>query len=284
MTVAPFLAAVVQLNGSSDVERNLQQAEAWIRRAAAAGARLIATPEATSYLGPHDRKVALAEPTDGPTHQRFAALARELGVTLLIGSVGERCEPGDASGAQGSATRCYNSSLVYGPDGALLAAYRKLHLFDVDLAAAGGVRFRESERTAPGDAVVVADTPVGRLGLSICFDMRFPELYRRLHDHGADILCVPSAFTLMTGKDHWHPLLRARAIENQSWLLAPAQWGAHDDQGLRRSYGHSLIIDPWGTVVAECGDAPGMALAEIDLSRALDVRRQIPIDSARRLC
>ncbi len=145
------------------------------------------------------------------------------------------------------------------------------------------MRFLESDRTEPGKDVVVAETPVGRIGLSICFDVRFPELYRALADRGAEILAVPSAFTLMTGKDHWHVLLRARAIETQCWLLAPAQWGPHDDQGLRRSYGHSLIVDPWGVVVAECGDGEGICLAEIDREKLLSVRRQIPMDANRRL-
>jgi predicted amidohydrolase len=279
------IVACVQLNGSSDVEKNLRSTEALVERAARAGAELVATPEATTFLGPHDRKVALAEPIDGPTNARLARLAARLGITLLVGSVAEACD----------ARRAYNTSLLFGPKGERLATYRKLHLFDVDID--GGVRFLESDRTAAGADVVVADTSVGKLGLSICFDVRFPELYRALADRGAEILAVPSAFTLMTGKDHWHVLLRARAIETQCWLLAPAQWGAHDDQdpgaapgsgrekqgALRRSYGHSLIVDPWGVVVAECGDGEGICLAEIDREKVLSVRRQIPMDANRRL-
>jgi deaminated glutathione amidase len=265
------IVACVQLNGSSDVEKNLRATEALVERAARAGAELVATPEATTYLGPHDRKVALAEPIDGPTNARLSQLAARLGITLLVGSVAEAFDGHHA----------YNTSVLFGPKGERLATYRKLHLFDVDID--GGVRFLESDRTAAGKDVVVADTSVGRLGLTICFDVRFPELYRALTDAGADILAVPSAFTLMTGKDHWHVLLRARAIETQCWLLAPAQWGAHDDQGLRRSYGHSLIVDPWGVVVAECGDGEGICLAEIDREKVLSVRRQIPMDANRRL-
>jgi predicted amidohydrolase len=265
------VVACVQLNGSSDVERNLRATEALVERAARAGAVFVATPEATTYLGPHDKKVALAEPVDGPTHARLARLAARLGITLLVGSVAEACDD----------RRAYNTSLLFGPDGERLATYRKVHLFDVDVD--GGVRFRESDRTAAGTEVVVADTAIGRLGLSICFDVRFPELYRALTDAGAEIIAVPSAFTLMTGKDHWHVLLRARAIETQCWLLAPAQFGAHDDQGLRRSYGHSLIVDPWGVVVAECSDGEGFCLAEIDRERVLSVRRQIPLSTNRRL-
>ena len=275
------LIAAVQLNGSSDVERNLAVTEALVRRAAAAGAVFVATPEATTYLGPHDRKVALSEPVDGPTHRRLGHLAAELGIGLLVGSVAERCE--DPALAGDPPRRCYNTALLFGPDGSLQAAYRKLHLFDVDLSEQGGVRFFESDRTVPGEELVVADTPVGRLGLSICYDLRFPEVYRGLCDRGATVLAVPSAFTLMTGKDHWHALLRARAIENQAWVVAPAQWGSHDDKGLRRSYGHSVIIDPWGTVVAECGDGEGICLAELDPDKVPRIRQQIPMRDNRRL-
>ena len=267
-------AAVVQLSCGSDVEHNLGRAFEWVRAAAADGATLVATPENTTYLGPHDRKVGLAEPVDGPTHRRFAALAAELGITLVVGSVVER-----AADPQ----RTYNTSLVFGPDGALLATYRKLHLFDVDLTGVGGPRFTESARTVPGDAVVACDTPAGRLGLSVCYDLRFPELYRRLRDDGARILTVPAAFTVPTGRAHWHVLLRARAIENQCWLLAPAQWGTHDDEGLRESYGHALVVDPWGRVAAELAEGEGYALAEIDLGQVDDVRRRIPVADHRRL-
>lgn len=269
------LVACVQLNGSSDIERNLATTEALVRKAAGHGAVFVATPEATTYLGPHKEKVALAEPLDGPTHRRLGALADELGITLLVGSSAEHI-PGDTE-------RAYNTSLLYGPDGALLAHYRKLHLFDVDLEASGGVRFFESRRTRHGEDVVVADTTIGKLGLSICFDMRFPEVYAAQVAQGATVLAVPSAFTLMTGKDHWHTLLRARAIETQCWVLAPGQWGPHDDNGLRRSYGHSVIIDPWGTIVAECGDGEGICLAELDLARVQSVRGQVPMGSNRRL-
>ncbi len=164
-----------------------------------------------------------------------------------------------------------------------MASYRKLHFFDVDLRAAGGPRFTESACTVPGDAVVCCDTEVGRLGLSICYDLRFPELYRALRDDGASLLSVPAAFTVPTGRAHWHTLLRARAIENQCWLLAPAQWGPHDDNGIRESYGHALIVDPWGTIVAECGDGLGVCYADLDLQRMRDVRGRIPVGSHRRL-
>ena len=266
----PIIAAV-QINGSSDIERNLQTTERLVREAAACGATFIATPEATTYLGPHDRKIALAEPINGPTNARLAQLAESLGITLLVGSVAERLDD----------TKAYNTSVLYGPDGQLIARYRKMHLFDVDLAASGGVTFKESDTTGRGDSLVVADTAVGKVGLSICFDLRFPEVYRSLTDKGATILAVPSAFTMMTGKDHWHTLLRARAIENQAWVIAPGQWGPHDDEGLRLSYGHSLIVDPWGTIVAECPDGEGFCLATVDTHRVDTIRSQIPMASNR---
>ncbi len=266
-----FLAAVVQLNSTSDVRRNREMLDGLVRRAHAAGARLVATPECTNYLGPHDRKVAMAEPLDGPTVQDYAALARELGLWLLIGSVNERAaEPG----------RCYNTSVLLSPDGAVAGAYRKVHLFDVDLP---GVRFFESDTTVPGDAPVAVPTELGTVGMSICYDLRFPEHYRALVDLGATLVAVPSAFTARTGKAHWEPLLRARAIECQAYVLAPGQVGHHVDAGLRHSHGHSMIVDPWGTVVACCSDGPGLALAEIDLERVASIRRHMPIADHRRL-
>ena len=217
-----------------------------------------------------------AEPLDGPTCERFAALARRLGIHLLLGSFNERSD--DEGGGD---RRCHNTSVLFGPDGGRLAVYRKLHLFDVDVSERA--RFRESATVEPGTEVVVAATPLGRLGLSICYDLRFPELYRRLVDGGAEILTVPSAFTLTTGRDHWHPLVRARAIECQSYVLAPAQWGEHASGGLRESYGHAMIVDPWGAVVAMASDGVGLALAEIDLARVRRVRRSIPVAEHRRL-
>jgi deaminated glutathione amidase len=276
---AGFVAAVIQLTSTSDEDANWESASRLIERAASHGARLVATPENTNYLGPHEEKVRRAEPLDGPTAGRFADLARRLGIHLLLGSFNERSD---------DPARCHNTSLLFAPDGSRLAAYRKLHLFDVDIP--GGVRFSESATCKPGattadhgDGLVVAATALGRIGLTICYDLRFAELYRRLADLGADLLAVPSAFTLATGKDHWEPLLRARAIENQCYVLAPAQYGAHDDGGLRESYGHAMIVDPWGLPVAVASDGPGLALAEIDLDRVARVRRAIPLRQHRRL-
>ncbi len=274
MSPAPgrFLAAVVQLNCGSDVEANWEAASELVERAAAAGAQLVGTPENTNFLGPHEDKVRLAEGLDGPTCSRFAALARRLGIHLLLGSFNE---------ASAEAGRCHNTSVLFGPDGERLAVYRKIHLFDIDLSER--VRFTESATVAPGSEPVVAATALGPIGLSICYDLRFGELYRRLVELGAEILTVPSAFTLTTGRDHWQPLLRARAIETQCWLLAPAQWGRHDDGGLRESFGHAMIVDPWGQVVAMAADGPGLALAEIDLGRVARVREALPVGRHRRL-
>lgn len=262
-----FLAACVQLSSHSDAEASLAQAEALVRRAAGHGAQLVVTPENTNFLGPHEEKVRRAEPLDGPTVSRLAELARALRIHLLVGSVNEA--------AEGETTRCHNTSVLLGPDGDRLGHYRKIHLFDVDVS--DDVRFQESKTVAAGTEPVVVDTALGRIGLSICYDLRFPELYRALVARGAEILAVPSAFTATTGQAHWHALLRARAIENQAWVLAPGQVGHHDDRGLRHSYGHSLVVDPWGTVVAEAPDGPGLCLAEVDVSRVAQVRRAMPV-------
>jgi len=267
-----FLAAVVQMTATSDEAANWQQIETLVGRAARRGATFVATPEAANYLGPHREKVKKAEPLDGPTVTRFAELARSHGITLLLGSYNE---------ASDEDTRCYNTSVLFAPDGQILGTYRKMHLFDVDHSAA--VRFLESKTCKPGESPSVVETPLGTMGLSICYDLRFPELFRWQRDHGADILCVPSAFTATTGAAHWHALLRARAIETQCYVIAPGQVGEHDDAGLRATYGHSVIIDPWGAVIAECSDGPGLAFAEIDLERVRSVRRSMPVAEHRKL-
>lgn len=266
-----LLSAVVQLNSTSDAEANWQQAEELVRRAAGYGAQLVATPENTNFLGPHDEKVDRAESLDGMTCSRFSSLARELEIFLLLGSFNERSDDPE---------RCHNTSVLFSSSGERLAVYRKIHLFDVDVSPE--VRFQESATVKAGEQSVVVDTDLGRVGLSICYDLRFPGLYQQLRDKGAEIVTVPSAFTLTTGKDHWQPLLRARAIENQCWVLAPAQYGKHDDAGLRESYGHAMILDPWGHVVAMAADGPGLALAEVDLRQAQRVRQAIPVTDHRR--
>ena len=260
-----------------EIERNLDSLETLCRRSSRYGAKLIATPENTPFLGPQFHKVELAQPLEGETGQRLATLARDCNAHLLIGSLAEQRLLADGSVDK---TKCYNTSVLYSPKGEILAKYRKIHLFDVDIP--GGLCVKESDTICPGDEVVVAKTELGNIGMSICYDLRFPEMFRKMVEAGADMLAIPSAFTLTTGKDHWHTLLRTRAIENQCWVLAPAQWGTHDQAGTRKSYGHSMIIDPWGTVVADKGDGEGICLAEIDLEYNKEVRQSIPLRNHRR--
>ena len=259
-----YLAAVVQTTSTPSVEASMGEAEARVRAAAGAGARLVALPEGASYIGPEGTQADVAEPLDGPVFARWSALARELGIVLSAGTSPERSPDPD---------RPYNTAVVFGPDGARWAVYRKLHLFDVDLSPEGP-RIAESDRTRPGDVPVLCSTPFGRLGLTVCYDLRFGRLYEDLVAAGAELLLVPSAFTVPTGRDHWEVLLRARAIEFQCWVLAAAQVGRHCPG--RRSYGRSIIVDPWGTVVATVPDGGRFALAEIDLDRVKEVRRQMP--------
>ncbi len=267
-----FLAAALQLNCNSNAERNYAQVRELLSRAQRYGVAFAASPENTNYLGPHHEKVRLAETMEGPTVERFGALAREFGLHYLMGSFNEKSD---------DPKRCYNTSVLFGPDGAVLGSYRKMHLFDVNVSK--DVSFVESNTVVPGAAPVVVDTELGRIGLSVCYDLRFPEFYRALTDQGAQIIAVPSAFTLPTGKDHWHALMRARAIENQAYVIAPGQHGPHDDDGLRLSYGHSMIVDPWGAITGMSSDGVGLALAEIDLDRVARTRRGMPVADHRRL-
>ncbi|MFT7517966.1 MAG: putative amidohydrolase [Kiritimatiellia bacterium] len=266
-----FLSAVCQITSTSDEAHNYEQVEELIARAARYGASLITTPEATNYLGPHAKKVAMAESLDGPVSRRFSGLAKSHGVHLLLGSFNE---------ASDEPSRCHNTAVLYGPDGAILGVYRKIHLFDIDSEE---VRFLESETCKPGVQPTVVDTALGKIGLTICYDLRFPEIYRWLVDNGAEIIAVPAAFTRPTGQAHWHTLLRTRAIETQTWVIAPGQYGNHDDGGLKESYGHSMIIDPWGSIVCEVSDGIGLGLAEIDLDRARRIRRSMPLREHRRI-
>ena len=273
-----FLSACVQLCSNEDLTHNLDKASAMITRAAQHGAQLIMTPENTPLLGPKFHKVDEAQDLSGDIVQYFQALSKKLKVHLLLGSFAERHYLADG---QLDTKRCYNTSLMIDDHGEILARYRKIHLFDVDVPQ--GPSLKESEFICAGDEVMVVDTRLGKIGMSICYDLRFPELYRALVDQGAEIICVPSAFTLTTGKDHWHTLLRARAIETQSWIMAPGQWGQHDAAGQRQSYGHSLIINPWGTVVADAGLGEGICYAEIDLQQVYKARQAIPLASHRTL-
>jgi len=266
--------AAVQMTSTEDVGANLAAATSLVHKAADAGATFVALPENFAFLGSdRDHRLAIAEPVQqngGPILTAMTALARQAQVHLLLGGFPERSEhPG----------HIYNTAVLLTPDGTVTATYRKIHLFDVDLA--GGARFRESESVTPGRDVVVAPFPWGGLGLSVCYDLRFPELYRQLTKAGARVLAIPSAFTAETGKDHWHVLLRARAIENQAFVVAAAQWGLHG--GKRASYGHALVVDPWGVVLAECGNHQGIAVADLDFAYQDEVRRNLPCLDHRRL-
>jgi predicted amidohydrolase len=272
MSAKPARVGVVQITSGPDVERNLEAAERTTRKAAGEGAELVVLPECYALLGPEDAKLAVAEAisTDAPILGRMSALAKALGVELVLGGHWERSPtPG----------KVYNTCVHLRADGSIAAAYRKIHLFDVSLA--DGTEVKESATIAAGDETVVTEAPFGGLGLSICYDVRFPELYRRLVDAGAIALAVPAAFTLQTGKDHWHVLLRARAIEQQSYVLAAAQTGHHF--GKRASYGHALVVDPWGTVLAQVGEGEGVAVATVDPAVVTRVRASLPSLRHRRL-
>ncbi len=259
-------AAALQLNSTDNKGRNLEVAERLVRAAAADGADLIALPEKWNLLAAGEALRAGAEPLDGPSLAAARSWARELGVHLLAGSI---CELGDEG-------RCHNTSVLVGPDGADLAVYRKIHMFDVEV---GGVTYRESEAEEAGTEIVTA--PVGDLiaGLSICYDLRFPELYRILAVRGARLVTVPAAFTMATGRDHWEVLLRARAIENQLFVIAPDHFG---EAPPFHSYGRSMIVDPWGVVLATAPDEECFIAADLDLAAQERVRESLPSLANRR--
>jgi predicted amidohydrolase len=263
--------AVCQTNSRGDRAANLTAARDLLGRAADAGADLAVLPEYVDYLGPA-RGEPDPEPVDGPTASFFAEAARDLGMWVHAGSMHECGPPGDPRG--------HNTSLVFDRTGALAATYRKIHLYDVEIP--GRVSHRESRLVAPGTEVVTVDVEGVRVGLSICYDLRFPELYRRLAaDGGATVLVVPAAFMLHTGRDHWEVLLRARAVENQCFVLAAAQWGDHEPG--RTCYGRSMVVDPWGTLLAQAPDGVGVTVADLDLTRLERIRTELPSLANRRL-
>lgn len=261
-------AAAIQLNSNADKARNLASAERLARAAAADGAELVALPEKWNLLASGEKMAAGAEALDGPSLEAARGWARELGIHLLAGSIVER---------DGEGGRAFNTSVLIGPGGEDLAVYRKIHLFDVE---AGGVAYRESEHEQGGEEIV--DAAVGELGvgLTICYDLRFPELYRILAVRGARLIAVPSAFTLATGRDHWETLLRARAIENQVFVLAPNQVGEAPPH--YSSYGRSSIVDPWGVVLATAADGERFVAAELDLAAQERIRAELPSLANRR--
>jgi predicted amidohydrolase len=251
--------AAIQMSSTPDKDENLATANRLIRAAAAGGADLVALPELWSCHGLESAYRENAEPIPGKTTRFLGKLAKDLGLYLLGGSILE---------SDPSSSNLHNTSTLFRPDGEMSAVYRKIHLFDVK---APDREYLESGTIAPGAEIVTAKAGTTMLGLSVCYDVRFPELYRLLALRGAEVLMVPAAFTLQTGKDHWELLLRARAVENQAFVVAPAQWGQKADG--RWTYGRSLIVDPWGTVLAQCPDRDGFALATLDL-RFLDRLRE----------
>ncbi len=274
-----FLAAAVQMRSGNDRAANEARALALLGEAADRGASLIGLPEMWEHIGPAKEKHAFAGPLEGAQLARIRDFCARRGVWCLAGSIAELALEGQGRSMGGG--RVYNASALISPQGEIVAAYRKLHLFDVDIP--DGARYRESEQVAPGEVAPRAlETPLGvKIGLSVCYDLRFPELYRNL---GADVICVPAAFTAYTGRAHWEVLLRARAIENQAFVLAPAQVGRIGPPAENRfAWGHACIVDPWGEVLADAGgEREGIALASIHPERLSQVRRDLPALQHRR--
>ena len=260
---APFKAACVQVNATDDMTANIDAASGFAREAAVLGAELVLFPENVAMMTFGDDQIrAQARPeSDHPAIAAFQELARTLDIWLHGGTLAVKV--GD---------KVANRSYVFAPDGSIAATYDKIHMFDVDLG--GGESYQESATFTPGNKRVITDTPWGGLGLSTCYDVRFPYLYRALAQDGASLLAVPAAFTVPTGQAHWEVLLRARAIENGCFVFAPAQTGHH--AGGRQTYGHSLIIDPWGQVLADAGDQPGIVIADIDPAKVFEARGRVP--------
>jgi predicted amidohydrolase len=265
-----FIAAAVQMVASDDKPANLREAERWVRHAAARGAQVVALPEVFIWRGSKKLERENAETIPGPTSRAMSALAAELKIFLLAGSILEAIPGSEKS---------FNTSLLLDPDGNIIAAYRKIHLFDVDLA--NGVSLRESATRAPGEEIIAARTELCTMGLTVCYDLRFPELYRGLANQGAEVIFVPAAFTAFTGEAHWRPLLQARAIENQAYIVAPGQYGRSPSSF--ETHGHTMIVDPWGKIVAEIADGPGVVSAEIDLDYLKKIRGELPSLTHRRL-
>ncbi|MBD2104245.1 carbon-nitrogen hydrolase family protein [Leptolyngbya sp. FACHB-261] len=266
-----YLAAAIQMTSVPDLGKNLAQAEELIDLAARRGAELVCLPENFSFLGDEDEKIRQAPHIAQESEKFLKTMAQRYQITLLGGGfpVVSSLNPD-----QTVPDRVLNTALLVGPDGSELARYEKVHLFDVNLP--DGNTYRESSTVLAGKMPppVHPSKELGNLGLSVCYDVRFPELYRHLAAHGATVLLVPAAFTAYTGKDHWQVLLQARAIENTAYVIAPAQTGRHNPR--RQSHGHAMVIDPWGVVLADAGDQPGVAVAEIEPNRLDQVRRQMP--------
>ena len=270
MPVPAYLLGAVQMTSTADRARNLDTALRLVGEAADLGARLVGLPENFAYMGPEEERVAGAETLEGPTLGALRELARRRGIWILAGSISEKVN---------DPRKTANTSVLVADDGAVAAAYRKIHLFDVNIP--DGARYAESEGVVPGDKVVLAPTPLGRIGLTVCYDLRFPELYRKLAELGAEVISIPAAFTLFTGKDHWEVLVRARAIENLAYVIAPAQVGRHSQN--RQTFGNAMIVDPWGTVLARCPDGEGVCVAPFRRERLERVRVELPALKHRKL-
>jgi deaminated glutathione amidase len=271
MTPTVELAAV-QMSSQDDATRNLERARALVLEAARKGARIVVLPENLAYMGGDQGKRELAEPLDpfdGRIARTLSMAASDAGVWVIAGGIPERSD---------DPQRPYNTCAVLSPEGKLVARYRKIHLFNVDLP--DGTKQHESTANLAGNEPVVVEIDGWKVGLSICYDLRFPELYRRLVDQGAQIIVIPAAFTLTTGKDHWHVLVRARAIESQCYVVAAGQWGRH---GSRFTYGKSIIVDPWGEVIAQCSEGEGFCTATASASYLDKVRTSLPALQHRRL-
>jgi deaminated glutathione amidase len=270
----------VQMKSGPDKGGNLATARRAIEEGARAGAELVALPEVFSWRGTPERSHHEAESIPGPTTETMSATARRLGIHLVAGSILESAGDLPAGSRAGTQRLPFNTTTLFGPDGSLLGLYRKIHLFDVDLP--GRVTVRESDLRSPGDEVVCVETALGRIGLAVCYDLRFPELFRKLADAGAEVVVMPSAFTKPTGQAHWEPLVRARAIENQSFMIAPNQYGesAHGFE----DYGNSLVVDPWGKILARGpADESAVVTATLDAAVLERVRRELPSLEHRRL-
>ena len=267
-----FNAACIQFTSARDYAPNIRVVSDLVRRARDGGADFVLTPENTGLTEPVGklRREKARDEANHPVLEALREVARETGVWLLIGSLAVDLsrEPGMAEGER----RLANRSYLVDPGGAVVARYDKIHMFDVDLA--GGESYRESNAFRPGDRTVLAETPWGILGMTVCYDLRFPQLYRALAQAGADFLAIPSAFTVPTGKAHWNVLMRARAIENGCFVFAPAQWGEHAEE--RRTYGHSLIVDPWGEVLVDAGEGVGIVSARVEVDAIAKARRMVP--------
>ncbi len=267
--------ALVQMCSGRDRAANLERSESLIRQAASRGVHWVLTPENTPFLGRDREKLAIADHIDGPTVDVYRKLAKDLNIWLTLGSTAELSK---------DPKRTHNTQVLIDPQGDVASSYRKIHLFDVDVDVDNS--FRESDSVAPGSQPVVAQLPgpgesTWSVGLSICYDLRFPELYRSYQHQGCQVLTVPSAFTRRTGSAHWHALLRARAIENQAYVLAPNQWGHHF--GNRYSFGQSAVYDPWGQLIASASDGESITTADLNMNKVLEIRRSMPVLDHRRL-